>query len=111
MVVVALAEKDAIGPQADMDKASILDQDVLEADDFIEGKFVFPGLQYSLAPTFQPVAWRPFPFDFKTRAAIGQQQEARGARHDMSACPAESFSRLLGHPALRKSVELFGATY
>ena len=72
IIVVALAEKDAVGPQPNMHKPAILDQDVLQPDDFIEGEFVFSGLQYSFAPALQPVAGRPLSLDFKTSAAVGQ---------------------------------------
>jgi len=109
LIVVAFAEKHTIGPQSNVNKPPIPDQDLLQTKDFIEGKFVFPGLQHGLAPTFVPVARRPLPFDFKAGTAVGQQQKARGARDDVRARPPQNFRRFLGQAALRKLFELLGA--
>src|SRR5436305_6239673 len=83
--VIAFAQKHPIQAQASADKAHILDEDLLEADDFIEGKRVPSGLHYRAAPSLQPAARRPFALDFEAGAAVGQQHETGRAGHQMSA--------------------------
>src|SRR5271154_2746850 len=94
-----------------MHKPLIFDQNTLQPDDFVEGELIFPGWPHSLAPTSQPVSRGPFPFDFKTCAAVRQEKETRGARHHMCACTTQNFSRFLCQSAFREFVEPLRPAY
>ena len=94
-VVVALSEKHAVGPQADMDEPGIFDQDAPgRAAHFIDAQFVLFHLPDAAAPTFKPVARRALALDLEARAAVGQQQEARGARDEVAADSSDRLRRL-----------------
>ena len=70
--VVAIAEEHAVGAQARLHEARVLDEDAVKPDDFVEREPVLPRLQDGAAPSLQPVARRPFAFNLETRAAVGE---------------------------------------
>ena len=103
--VIAFAQKHPIQAQASADKAHILDEDLLEADDFIEGKRVPSGLHYRAAPSLQPVARRPFAFNLETSADVGQQHEARRARDQVATGAAHRVAGLRGEIEFQELLE------
>src|ERR1700674_386572 len=110
-VVIALAQKHTIWPQADAHKPLILYQYPLKPNDLIKSKLVFARLQNGPAPPLQPVARRPFAFDFKTGKAIHQKQEACRTGNEMRARAPQRFGRLLPKSALRKLCQQFRPSY
>ena len=92
--MVPLAQENAVGPQAGPREARVLDQDAMQAHDFVERQRVLPGLQHRAAPPLQPVARRPFAFDLEAGAAVGQQKEAGRARDHVRAGASNDLVRL-----------------
>jgi hypothetical protein len=70
--VITLAKEHTIRAQAREDKPCILDQDAVKSNDFFEREFVFPGLENSLSPTFQPVTRHALTFDLEARTTVSQ---------------------------------------
>src|SRR5207302_10761091 len=101
-VAITLAQKHAIGPQADMHKSWVFYQNALKANDLIKGKLVFARLQNGPAPPLQPIARRPFALDFKTRKGIDQKQETCRTGNQMRAGAPQRFGGLPRQSALRK---------
>ena len=98
-LMVALAEEDAVRTQTGVYEARVLDEDALQANDFVQRERVLAGLQDRAAPAFQAAARRPFALDLETGAAVGKQHETGRARHHVRAGAAQGFPRLCARRA------------
>ena len=92
--VIALAEENAVRPEARPREARVLDQHRMQAHDFIERQFVLSGLQHGAAPPLKAVARRLLAFDLEAGAAVRQQKETRRARDDVRAGVSDDVVRL-----------------
>jgi len=86
----------------------VLNQDALEPKNFLHGERVLAGLQNRAAPSLHPVSRRPLAFNLETGAAVGQQQEARRACHQMSAGSANRLPSFLRKVKRHELLERFG---
>lgn len=100
--MIALAEEDVVRAKARLHEACVLDQDAVQSNNLIQREPAAARLHHCPAPTLQPVAVRALAFDFKARAAIGQQQETAGASDEMAAGAADSLAGLFGKREARK---------
>src|SRR5260221_8097945 len=75
-IMVALAEKHAVGPQADMDEPVVFDQHTLQADHFIHGEFILARLHDGPAPALQPFARRARALHFPAPPAGPPEEES-----------------------------------
>jgi len=105
--VVALAEEDAVRAQPRLDEARVFDQDAVQAVQLLERERILPCLQYGAAPAFEAIARRAIALDLERGAAVGQQQEARGAGDEMRAGASDCFGGLLGEAAPLEGFERF----
>jgi hypothetical protein len=106
-VMVVLAEEDAVRTQTGANEPSVLDKNPLHPEDFFQRERVLPGLEQGPPPSLQTVARRPLPFDFKTGAAVRQQEETRGAGDQVSASPADGLARFRGKVKIDEFSESF----
>ena len=81
---------------------AVLDQDPVQPDNFFEGERAFPGLKNSTAPSLRAVPRRTLAFDLKACPAVGPQEEACGASHDISAGGSPSSSYRIARLRLLK---------
>src|ERR1035437_582282 len=79
--MIAVAQENAVQPQAGPREARVLDQHGMQAQDFINRQRVLSGLQHRPAPPLQPAARRLFAFDLEAGAAVRPQKET-GRAHD-----------------------------
>ncbi len=98
-LVIALAQENAVRPQAGPREARVLDQHRMQAHDFIERQLVLSGLQHGAAPPLQPAARRLLAFDLEAGAAVRQQKETRRARDDVRAGASDDVVRLCSERA------------
>jgi hypothetical protein len=91
--MVALADECPVGPEARAHEARVLDEDIVQPDDLVEGERVLPRLEYGAPLSFETVARRTFALNLEARAAVGQQQEADGPRGEMGANAAHGIAR------------------
>ena len=108
-LVVPLSQENAVGTETGMHETGVLDQDALQAKDFVEGEGIPAGFEDGAAPALQAGARRALALDLETRPAVGQQHETRGARHQMGARAAHGFPRLGGKVEPQEPGERLGA--
>ena len=82
-VPVMLADKAAFRAQAQIDKAVVADDDLLQAQELVEIDRLAAGLADGAAPALHAVLRRVLAFDDVARAGILQQQERGGAREQI----------------------------
>jgi hypothetical protein len=56
--MVAFTQEHAIGAQALVDEPPVLDEDVVQSDDLVEGELVLPRLQDGAPPSLETAARR-----------------------------------------------------
>ncbi len=93
-LVIALAEENAVRPQARPREARVLDQHAMQAQDLVKRQRVLAGLQHGAAPPLQPAARRLLAFDLEAGAAVREQKETGRARDDIRAGAADDLVRL-----------------
>src|SRR5262249_7159488 len=81
------------------------------AQDLVQRKGVFAGLEDSAPPSLEPVARRPFAFDLEAGAAVSEQKETRGARNEMCASPPDRLARLCGEIKGDRILQSLGPAY
>ena len=104
-MMIALANKHAVGTKACLHEPCVFDQNAVKAYDFIEGKLGPASLHDGFAPTLQPVARRPFAFDLEARPAVGQEQETGGAGYELTGGAANSLAGLFSKRQIDKTGE------
>ena len=70
--MVALAQEHATWTKARMHEAGVLDEDVVQPDDFTDGELVLSGLQDGTPPTLQSVARGALSFNLEAGVAVGE---------------------------------------
>ncbi|HEX4998704.1 MAG TPA: hypothetical protein VFY29_10775 [Terriglobia bacterium] len=81
----------------------------MKTDYFVQGQRMLSCLQNRASPPFKTIARRPFTLDLEARPAIGEQQEAGGARDQMGAGAADRLPGICGKIKLNAFRELWCA--
>ena len=108
-VVVSFAEEDAVKSQSRPNESRVLDQDALQAGDFLDRQPVLAGLQDRTAPPLQPAARRTLALDLEAGPAVGEQHETGSARNEMGARAPDDVARPGGEIELHELRERLGA--
>ena len=82
-VPIPAADKSSFVPETEMHEARIADHDLLQAEQFVEVQRLRARLTDRAAPALDAVLRGAFAFDDEARLGVLEQQERRGARHQI----------------------------